>query len=184
MPSRCFVSSVISRTLQPLLLILGCIDISAQTCVVTDREQFPSQGGSSSTALTVLALGTSVMWGNGLRPEHTFRYQVAQWLQFKTHRPINLVTLAHSSAFLNDHPGGASSPDPQNGALNGNYPSVQEQGRCAAQHLGLIPELVLVEGCINDVNATSIVTPWTDTTQIIESTDKFCGDEMLTLLRE
>lgn len=153
----------------------------SETCYLTNFSSFPSPSSNSAGPLNVVALGSSVMWGDGLHTEHTFRYQVAEWLATTTDKPVRLWTFAHSAAFLKVISGtGTLSPDPRVGALNGNwpegvYPAVTEQVNCAAGRHSLgDANLVLVDGCINEVNAETIVDPRTDTDDLIERTRTYC----------
>jgi hypothetical protein len=160
---------------------------SAQ-CVVTAHNLVASKTsvGSTSRPLLAIAFGTSLMWGDGLHAEHTFRYGVATWLADNTQRAVELWTFAHSAAYLTHITGGAQSPDPSNGALNGNYPPVDEQVQCAAgtEHGLGKADLVLLDGCINEVNAVDIVAPWTSADEIIQKTKESCGQSMTSVLTQ
>jgi hypothetical protein len=174
------------------LLILAAFAVLSraddQGCYLTDHSQFMPTKAPLSTMpapLTVVAFGSSITWGDGLHPEHTFRYSVADWLAKTTGHPVQLWTFAHSAAYLAAVPNqGMISPDPLNGALNGNYPSVDKQIDCAVgnQHSLGSADLVLMDGCINEVNPFAIAAPWTTRDQIETDTDKYCGEPMKTVL--
>ena len=142
----------------------------------------------ATTPLTVLAFGTSVMWGDGLKPADTFRYLVADWVTAQAGRPVQLTTFAHSAALLLlPIPGSSITPNPAPsiGDLNNALPSVDDQIECAANDEGFRrAELVLIEGCINEVGAESIVYPWTSTGKLRDSTNLHCGDPFFTELRK
>lgn len=64
-------------------------------------------------------------------------------------------------------------------------PTVGEQIDCAANDEGYrSADLVLVEGCINDVGAESIVYPWTEADALGESTNRYCGDPFFSALQK
>ena len=145
-----------------------------------------NQSRPGSQGLTVLAFGTSVMWGDGLRQENTFRYQVTDWIAAQTNRTVTLATFAHSGALLNTPTSSVTpNPAPSVGDLNSSLPSVDQQIECASGMGDLSSaSLILVEGCINDVGAESIVYPWTETPKLENETDISCGPPMSTELKK
>jgi hypothetical protein len=144
--------------------------------------------GATGTPLTILAFGTSVMWGNGLNQSDTFRYKVADWIATQASMPVQLTTFAHSSALLSPPEPGesvAANPAPWIGDLNNSLPSVDEQIECAANSPSFSrADLVLAEGCINEVGAESIVYPWTGTNDLRERTKRYCSDPFLAELQK
>jgi hypothetical protein len=131
-------------------------------------------------------MGDSVVWGNGDRDDHKSAVLVASDLADETQRTVVLTFFAHSGAAL-AVPGDtvpilpSDNGQPQ-GDLNATSPTTSEQADCAAQTYG-DAELVLLDGCINEVGATNIAFPFTPTPTIIEHTRTFCGIPMETLLR-
>jgi hypothetical protein len=146
----------------------------------TDSALRPWPPRGATTPLTILAFGTSLMWGDGLKQSDTFRYKVADWVALQVGRPVQLTTFAHSSALLSPVVPGSSmaaNPAPSIGDLNSALPSVDEQIECAANSDSFRgAALVLVEGCINEVGAEAIVYPWTEPGALRESTNRYCGD--------
>lgn len=128
------------------------------------------------------------MWGDGLRENRTFRYQVADWLASQTNRPVDLTTFAHSSALLSNPSAQdptTPNPAPSIGDLNSSLPSVEQQVECASTMNGLSrADLILVEGCINDVGAESIVYPWTETEKLKKATEEQCSGPMAAELQK
>jgi hypothetical protein len=111
--------------------------------------------------LTIIAFGDSVVWGNGDVAEHKWVQLVGKRIADDTGRPVEVFSYAHSGAAL-VNPVGAVVPTlngvPQ-GDLNSAEPNVPEQATCVAgSHKSA--ELVLLDGCINDVNADDIAIPW------------------------
>ncbi len=127
------------------------------------------------------------MWGNGLKPENTFRHMVADWIYAQTGRPVELTTYAHSSAVVATANGSshAENSAPWIGDLNNPVPSVDDQIECSA-HTGSLSQadFILVEGCINDIGAESIVYPWTTQQEIVDGSTKYCDGEMLKELKK
>jgi len=156
--------------------------------VPTDSVLRPWPTAAATTPLTILAFGTSLMWGDGLKQSDTFRYKVADWVAAQAGRPVQLTTFAHSAALLSPPAPGSSigaNPAPSIGDLNNALPSVDEQIECAANDEGFRrADLVLAEGCINEVGAESIVYPWTQTGALRESTNRSCGDPFFAELQK
>lgn len=163
---------------------------SAQSCLLTDHyvPSLETPFAAGSQLITMVAFGTSVMWGNGLRPRDTFRSQVAFWISSQTGRPVQVETFAHSAALLRTG-AVASNPDTDIaaipkppidiGAINTPLPSVDQQIDCASSVKNLSnADFILMEGCINDVGAEEVVYPWTDTEQLVRATDENCGPQM------
>ena len=57
-------------------------------------------GGSGGRPFTVVALGDSVMWGQGLRPENKLAALVQAGLQHRIGRQVDLHVFAHSGATI------------------------------------------------------------------------------------
>jgi hypothetical protein len=160
----------------------------AGDCYLTDVHPF---GGDTShktpvPPLAVAAFGTSVTWGDGLHQANTFRYRVSSWLAQMTQRRVLLWTFAHSDSYLAEIAGDKEySPDPYNGALNGNYPTVDQQIDCAVSEFGLGgADLILVEGCANEVDTKYKRLVWfgTDPEVIRQDAQKYCMEPMRKIL--
>ena len=158
---------------------------SAQ-CKVTDDYDvsFGQRSGRPLKPITVLAFGTSLMWGDGLKQENTFRHIVADWAASEARRPSHLVTFAHSAALLGPpEPRYAPNPVPELADLNDPRPTVDEQIRCAGGMRDLLQaDLVLIEGCVNEVGAEDIAYPWTTKEHLRDETKKACDGPMVTEL--
>ena len=134
-------------------------------------------------------MGDSVVWGDGNKLDTKFSAKVAQQLADGTGRNVQLVTYAHSGARLLrvDDPAsvvpvvdGATQPD-----LNSQAPSTMDQEACAAV-MDKDAEILIVDGCINEVNANKIALPfpfnWTTPKDIQESVNVGCSQPMRSLL--
>jgi hypothetical protein len=152
------------------ILLIG-VPVKAQ-CYQTLHQDFQPQGSGSLTlmnplphddkkSLTVIALGDSVVWGNGDDFAHKFILNVAQKTADSTRRTVRLFSFAHSGAVLVGTSGalvpslgGVDQGDP-----NSSQPNIKWSADCVSR---AIPdaELVLIDGCINDVGAENIAVPW------------------------
>lgn len=152
-------------------MLLTAAPAEAQ-CYQTLHMDFQPQGTGSATLinplphdeakpLTIIALGDSVVWGNGDDLPHKFALNVSQRTANLTRRNVRLFSFAHSGAVLVGtngalvpSMGGIDQGDP-----NSSQPNIKWSADCATQALPEA-ELVLVDGCINDVGAEDIAIPW------------------------
>lgn len=105
-----------------------------------------------------VVIGDSLIWGNGLRPEEKFRTLVQQWLErdhFQYRRVVRQRVWAHSGATIK--PDANPWNDPRSGDVGGSYPTIEQQALCVPDFQNV--DLILMDGCINDLPATSIVDP-------------------------
>jgi hypothetical protein len=117
----------------------------------------------ATSTLTIVALGDSVMWGNGLKNSDKFIIQVGQEIANKTQRKVHIVSSAHSGAKLaaqsNEYvPIIADDHGLPQGDLNAGSPTTSQQADCAAIEYP-DAEIVLLDGCINEAGATNIALP-------------------------
>lgn len=115
----------------------------------------------------MLVLGDSIMWGQGLKEEQKFSYQVAEWLRaqlpgIEVHRHV----FAHSGAQIRADPVEDAKP-PKHGEVPSHFPSIIAQLETARTavfplHPPLDPRsvaLVLLDGGINDFGSKVIINP-------------------------
>jgi len=181
-----------------LLSIFSTAAPSGAQCYQTLHQDFRPQGSGSATLvnplphddtkpLTIIALGDSVVWGNGDDLPHKFALNVSQRTADLTRRDVQLFSFAHSAAVLVGTDGalvpslgGIDQGDP-----NSSQPNIKWSADCASK---VLPEaeLVLVDGCINDVHAENIAIPWPfDWTSVEEIRDRVfanCAQPVDTLL--
>jgi lysophospholipase L1-like esterase len=144
-------------------------------------------------ALNVVALGDSVMWGQGLAdfpgmPPHKFTSSVRDWLMGAMGRPVMLNSFAHSGATVT--PGNAAQElRILKGEVPSSFPSVGQQaminapGELARLGINLNDvDLVLVDGCTNDVGITTILSPGVSDTTIANATTQACSSVAKLLL--
>jgi hypothetical protein len=147
-------------------------------------------GTPARSVLKIVALGDSVVWGDGNTEQNKFVVKIAHDLANATGRSTTVVAYAHSGARLAkaDDP---TSLVPTDGPiyqmdLNSERPTTVEQEQCAATR-DTDAELVILDGCINEVGATKIALPiplnWTTAKHIHQWAYAACSQPMLDLLK-
>ncbi len=151
------------------------VNVKPRQCLVTrEFDPFTPVSGSvpsvvnplhpnAHSDLKVLVLGDSIMWGDGLPPAEKFVALFGQQLANLSGRTVRVISYAHSGARLGkiDDMNSVMFQGPDGkpyGDLDSERPTTIEQEECAAgQHPDA--EIVLLDGCINDVGATNIALP-------------------------
>lgn len=136
-------------------------------------------GSGSGPPFEMIVLGDSIVWGQGLAEEQKSSSLVQKWLADTLSRPVRKRVYAHSGATVEQD---GSRLNLAHGEVPSSSPDVALQAECVPNP-GTV-DLVLVNGCINDVDATTIFDPTTDPDLAhIETACKCrCGDPMRTLL--
>lgn len=135
--------------------------------------------------LQMLVLGDSVLWGQGLKDQQKSWFRVKCWLQETTGRTVDVEVKAHSGALVEGAP---SEPpkfmSPYN-EVNMPYPSINEEIDQALRFYGDggKVDLVLVDGCINDVDVRNLLNASISTETIRARTQESCGAAMTRLLQ-
>jgi lysophospholipase L1-like esterase len=146
--------------------------------------------GDKRRPLEMLALGDSVIWGQGLKDEFKFVLKVRTWLEKEIGNKVNLD-------FNQPHSGATIFPEIDkrktfHGEVNNASPSILQQvensrkyyeTRPAKSGGPLTPELVdlvIVDGGINDVEAPSIVIA--NRKSIAKKANTYCFEGMKVLL--
>ena len=135
--------------------------------------------------LNVVAVGDSVMWGQGLADlpgnPHKFTTIVHDWLQTRMGTPVMLNAFAHSGAIVTP---GTQVQEAMilPGEIPSSFPTVGRQALsiapAALARLGVTlndVDLVLVDGCTNDIGITTILNPSIADSEIANTTMKFCS---------
>lgn len=146
-------------------------------------------GQDARRPLEILALGDSVMWGQGLREEEKFYGLTRRWLEGA------LGGRAVGAPKVKAHSGATILPKPlQTGACHGevNYssPTVRGQLREAVgeyKAAGTDPasvDLVLINGGINDMGGYSLFNPSFTAEMVKDAAEAFCHLAMRELLGE
>ncbi|MDO8431621.1 MAG: SGNH/GDSL hydrolase family protein [Candidatus Binatus sp.] len=137
---------------------------------------------SANDSIVMLALGDSVMWGQGHLPHNKFHQLVCDQLRYQDdYQGITPVMRAHSGAII------GARTDRQWTAKNGEIPisgpSILTQCRQYDDDPDAV-RVVLLDGGINDVTVGKIIDPSTSSTELRELIDDFCYTDMLQLLGE
>ncbi|WP_158102751.1 PKD domain-containing protein [Lentzea kentuckyensis] len=135
--------------------------------------------------IKMLVLGDSIGWGQGLLEKDKYWAKVETDVERLTGRPVQHEVVAHSGAVVDD-PETFCSGGPVTSAKDtaGEIPSaVPDVLDCQIDQVkNLNADLILVDGCINDVNVVSILTqPWFITER--EVREKCAGNVMTMLQR-
>ncbi len=135
--------------------------------------------------LNMLVLGDSVLWGEGLKTEHKSWYQVKTWLEANTGRVVIERIEAHSGAVI-EAKDATESMTAEDGEVNLASPTVSQQTDRALRHYtdGSKVDLVLVNGCANDIGSQNLLNAAITTDEIRRLTEAKCGPPIENLLRK
>src|SRR5438552_5892581 len=168
----------------PLLVALAAIVFISSLPVYGQNPQ-PAANDKSERVFNLLVLGDSITWGQGLRDDHKAWYQVKIWLETSPGRKVLTRIEAHSGAVIAS-PGDSAGNrvPPLDGEVNRALPSVNHQIDNA---LGFYSDpsqvdLVLVDGCINDLDARRLLNAVNTPDGIRELTQEKCGPPVEALL--
>lgn len=162
-----------------LLILFTISAVGAQAQCATPADTGPENH------LNMLVLGDSILWGQGLREQQKSWYRVKCWLQGTTGRIVDVVIKAHSGAMVERSPGQTQPYSSPNGEVNLPLPSINEELDEAVQLYGdgAKVDLVLVNGCINDVDVRNLLNASVTPDLIRERSADSCGAAMARLLR-
>jgi len=142
---------------------------------------------SDEGQFNLLVLGDSIPWGQGLKDEHKAWYQVKTWLEDSIGRTVRERVEAHSGAVIGT-PGdsGGNPVPPLDGEVNRGLPSVNHQIDNALRSYAdpSQVDLVLVDGCINDVDARRLLNAANTPVSIRELAQEKCGPPVEAMLRK
>ena len=134
----------------------------------------------------MLVLGDSISWGQGLKDEHKAWFLVKKWLELNSGREVRAQVEAHSGAVIGRAEPGA---DPRtnyslDGELSRAEPTVNEQIDIALRSFAdpAQVDLVLVNGCINDVDSRRLLNAANTPDSIRELAQAKCGPPVEALL--
>ena len=135
--------------------------------------------------LNMLVLGDSILWGQGLKNQNKSWYLVKTWLEKTTGMTLHEKIEAHAGAMI----GSAGAEVPKtltvHGEINSAYPTLHDQIDEAIK--GYVDpsqvDLVLVDGCINDVNARRFLNAANAPDEIQALAQEKCGAPVEQLLK-
>ena len=150
------------------------------------RAQTPQPANAKTQRpLNLVVLGDSISWGQGLKDEHKSWYLIKSWLQQVTGREVRETVEAHSGAVIGspDDPNGESTRE-LNGEISRAYPTINGQLGNALKAFGdpSQVDLVLVNGCINDLDSRRLLNAANTPDKIRELAQAKCGPPMEMLL--
>src|SRR5437660_6363704 len=140
---------------------------------------------SAERPLNLLVLGDSILWGQGLKEEHKAWHQVETWLEQTIRREVRAKIEAHSGAVIGST---GNPPDSStvwiDGEINRAVPTVNEQINYALRSYSdrSQVDLVLVDGCINDIDARRLLNASNTPAGIRELAQAKCGEPVEDLL--
>src|SRR6266850_4895267 len=132
----------------------------------------------------LLVLGDSISWGQGLKDEHKAWYQVKTWLE-TSGRKVSERIEAHSGAVIGAVGDSGADPIPAlDGEVSRGVPSVNGQIDNALRSYAdpTKVDLVLVDGCINDLDARRLLNAANPPAGIVELAQQKCGPPVEALL--
>ena len=131
----------------------------------------------------IVAVGDSVMWGQGLADNSKFVTKVRQWLQSQLGKDVRMLSFARSGAVFGpfgsvDEARFVAELSVSSGEVPRDMPSIMHQALNLAPGAGVTPadvDLVLMDGCINDIGVAKILNPNTSEGEIGSFTQHLCG---------
>lgn len=169
-----------------LCIVLAAIILISPAAALAQSPQPPATEKSPARPLNMLVLGDSISWGQGLKDEHKAWHLTQTWLKEATGRDVRERIEAHSGAVIGSvEERRASSNAPLDGEVNRAVPTVNEQIDEALKSYAdpAQVDLVLVDGCINDVDARRLLNAVNTPDEIHRSAEAKCGALFESLLQ-
>ena len=173
---------VVSNSAKGFLLAALAVSILVSSIPAFGQSAQPA---SDDKHFNLLVLGDSIAWGQGLRQEHKAWYLVKTWLEKNGGRQVRERVEAHSGAVIGSVGDSAGNPVPaQDGEVNRGLPSVNDQINNALRSYAdpARVDLVIVDGCINDLDARRLLNAVNTPDGIRELAQQKCGPPMEALL--
>ena len=166
--------------------VLAAFILVAFTSSVGGQSARPAADNKpAARPFNLVVLGDSIMWGQGLKDEHKPWSAIKGWLQQNEGRDVREHIEAHSGAVIgspDDAP--SNSRIPIDGEVSLAVPSVNEELNHAVQSYAdpAQVDLVMVDGCINDVNVLNLLNVGNSPDEIGPLVSSKCGPPMQALL--
>jgi hypothetical protein len=139
----------------------------------------------------IIAVGDSVMWGQGLLPQNKFAGKIQAWIQGLLETPVTLNWKAHSGAITYPTPG---KPVYENRSYEGevpaDWPTISHQLGLASSPSVQNPaaasdvDLLLIDGCANNIGIITVLNPAGNDNSLRSDTRADCGAGMTNLLSD
>jgi len=173
----------LKQTFIPALALAGFFLFCSSTALADCPNRITSTSGD---ALHMAVLGDSIMWGQGLKQERKFWWRVKCWLEEKTGREVITKVVAHSGAHLDSTYQGPPKFSSTDGEVNLPYPTINQQLDGVLEYYGRQGpdvDLVLVDGCINDVDVSNLLDATASLQSMRERIQGPCRGGMESLLK-
>ena len=168
----------------PFLVALAAIVFISSLPVYGQSPQ-PAADDKADREFNLLVLGDSIPWGQGLRDDHKAWYLVKTSLETSVGRKVRARVEAHSGAVIGSPGDSAGNPiPPLDGEVNRGFPSVNHQiGNALRSYADPSQvDLVLVDGCINDVDARRLLNAVNTPDGIRQLAQEKCGPPVEAML--
>jgi lysophospholipase L1-like esterase len=164
-------------------ILLGLLALVAVNSSVA-QQPAPNNSTSNADPIHMLVLGDSIMWGQGLKTPDKVWWRLKNWLQQQTGRDVRERVEAHSGAAIEAAPGSETFTS-NDGEVNLLTPTIHEQVDAARKYYGdpAQVDLILVNGCINDVDVRNLLDASTALDLLEVSIREKCGGRMQSLLQ-
>ena len=165
-------------------ILLGILALVAVNSSVAQQPAPTSSQSNAPDPIHMLVLGDSIMWGQGLKTPDKAWWRLKNWLQQKTGRDVRERVEAHSGAAIEATPGSEMFTS-NDGEVNLLTPTINEQIEAARKYYGdpAQVDLILVNGCINDVDVRNLLDASTALDLLEVSIREKCGGRMQSLLQ-
>ena len=175
------------NSLPSLRTAFATLILIAAVTLAPGQVRDPAAGENKANELeplNLLVLGDSIMWGQGLRDRDKFWWRIRNWLQEKTGRRVQERIEAHSGAAIEVNNPSENVFTSNNGEVNLLTPTINEQVDRALRIYGdpSKVDLILVDGCINDVDVSTLLDTSTSLDLLETSIKEKCGPRMQSLL--
>jgi lysophospholipase L1-like esterase len=175
------------NTFQSFQIALATMILIAVVSVAPGQVRDPATSETRVNeleTLNMLVLGDSIMWGQGLRDRDKFWWRIKNWLQEKTGRRVQERIEAHSGAAIEVTNPADSAFISNNGEVNLLTPTINEQVDRALRYYSdpSKVDLILVNGCSNDVDVNNLLDISTSLDSLETSIREKCGTRMQSLL--
>jgi lysophospholipase L1-like esterase len=173
-------TSMIGATRKNLGFLTVWLLLFASSSVLGQSVQSQTQ---PDKPLHMLVLGDSILWGQGLKPEHKTWYHVKLWLEKNTGRRVIERVEAHSGAVI-ERSSLTDNLISSNPEVNVGLPTINDELDEAVRFYSDASQvdLVLISGCGNDVGVQNLLNA-SNIGQVDEMTDAKCGKPVENLLR-
>ncbi|MCM3869699.1 MAG: SGNH/GDSL hydrolase family protein [Pyrinomonadaceae bacterium] len=164
-------------------IVIGMLVLVAVNSSFAQQPAIATGKSIAREHINMLVLGDSIMWGQGLKTPDKTWWRLKNWLQEKTGRQVKEKIEAHSGAAV-DAPSGAEPFTSNDGEVNLLAPTINEQVDDARKYYGdpSQVDLILLNGCINDVDVRNLLDAATALGPLEASIKEKCGGRMQSLL--